>query len=159
MGEVANILNLDLTPEGKAAIARLDELDGLVIEVGYHEDQVADDGKTPLAAIAYWNHFGTVSDDGSVAIPARPFMDALSKHKDHVMNTARNALANASTAKEVASMIGADAVGIIQKEIVDGKWVPNAPSTIRKKGSAQPLIDTGHMRQQCHFVVKKKGEE
>ena len=70
MGEIANALGLDLTPEGAAAIARLEELNGLTIEVGYHEDQIADDGKTPLAAIAYWNHFGTVSENGSVAIPA-----------------------------------------------------------------------------------------
>ena len=159
MGEIANALGLNLTPEGAVAIARLEELNGLTIEVGYHEDQIADDGKTPLAAIAYWNHFGTVSENGSVAIPARPFMDALNTHKDQVQQIAQSALSSAASGEETASIIGAAAVGIIQKEIVDGKWVPNAPSTIKKKGSAQPLIDTGHMRQSCHFVVKNKEEQ
>ena len=33
----------------------------------------------------------------------------------------------------------------------------NAPSTIAKKGSSNPLIDTGHMRQSVsHRLVKSK---
>ena len=85
-------------------------------------------------------------------------MDALNTHKDQVHQIAQNALSSAASAQETASIIGAAAVGIIQKEIVDGQWTPNAPSTIKKKGSDRPLIDTGHMRQSCHFVVKKKEE-
>jgi len=45
--------------------------------------------------------------------------------------------------------------GIVQQEIVEGDFAPNAPSTVRSKGSGQPLIDTGHMRQSVNFVIKK----
>ena len=34
---------------------------------------------------------------------------------------------------------------------------PNAPSTIRKKGSDKPLIDTGRLRQSVNYVIKPKG--
>ena len=46
----------------------------------------------------------------------------------------------------------------VQKEIVDGSFEPNAESTIKKKGSDKPLIDTGTMRQSVTYVVRKVGE-
>lgn len=33
-------------------------------------------------------------------------------------------------------------------------WAPNAPSTIRAKGSDQPLIDTGALRQAITWVIR-----
>jgi hypothetical protein len=32
-------------------------------------------------------------------------------------------------------------------------WAPNAPSTIRRKGSDRPLIDTGALRQAITYIV------
>ena len=46
----------------------------------------------------------------------------------------------------------------MQQEIVDGGFVANKPSTIKKKKSEQPLIDTGHMRQSVDFVIKERGD-
>lgn len=155
MGEIANSLGFNLTADGRKALSNLEALSSLSIEVGFHEGQIADDGKTPLAAIAYWNHFGTVSEDGSVAIPARPFMDALNTHESDLGAFCQMTVKNAEDACAAAKDIGAKSVGMIQQEIVDGNWTPNAPSTIAKKGSDHPLIDTGLMRQSVHYVVKK----
>ena len=47
--------------------------------------------------------------------------------------------------------------GIVQKTIKEGSFVPNAPSTIRKKGSDKPLIDTGRLRQSVNYHIKPKG--
>lgn len=33
-------------------------------------------------------------------------------------------------------------------------WAPNAPSTIRRKGSSKPLIHTGSLRKSITFVVR-----
>ena len=60
----AGDLGLDLTPDGIAAMDRLNELEDVTIEVGYQADQKAADGETSLAEIAYWNHYGTVHKDG-----------------------------------------------------------------------------------------------
>ena len=49
--------------------------------------------------------------------------------------------------------------GLIQRKIVDGTFEPNAPSTIRKKGSSRPLIDTGRMRQSVNFIIRRKGAD
>lgn len=36
------------------------------------------------------------------------------------------------------------------------KWAPNAPSTIARKGSARPLIDTGELRKSITYVLAEK---
>lgn len=74
---VVGDIGLDLTPEGRAAMERLNELADVTIEVGYQADQKAADDETSLAEVAYWNHYGTLHKDGSVMIPARPFMNIL----------------------------------------------------------------------------------
>jgi hypothetical protein len=35
-------------------------------------------------------------------------------------------------------------------------WAPNAPSTIRRKGSNRPLIDTGELRKSITYVVESR---
>ncbi len=37
-----------------------------------------------------------------------------------------------------------------------GTWAPNAPSTVVKKGSSMPLIDTGQLRKSVSSRVVKK---
>lgn len=39
-----------------------------------------------------------------------------------------------------------------------GTWPPNAPSTVRAKGSDAPLIDTGNLRKNITSEVVKKGD-
>lgn len=48
-------------------------------------------------------------------------------------------------------------MGLVQEKIESGSYEPNAPSTIRKKKSDKPLIDTGRMRQSVKYVIRKKG--
>lgn len=36
-------------------------------------------------------------------------------------------------------------------------WAPNAPSTIARKGSDKPLIDSGFLRKSITWVVRKNG--
>lgn len=58
-----------------------------------------------------------------------------------------NALQNAA---------GLKAQAIIQQSIIDLSDPSNSPKTIEKKGSDNPLIDTGHMKDSVTFVVRKK---
>lgn len=37
-------------------------------------------------------------------------------------------------------------------------WPPNAPSTIKSKGSNHPMIDTSSMRDSITYVIEKKGD-
>lgn len=144
----------DLTPEGKRYFAELKKLAEMEVVVGFQEDQAYDDG-TSLAEVAAHNEFGS-SDT-----PARPFMkQSFEKHEKELQaacNSVNAALSKGDTAQHALNTIGVVAKGIVQDEIVNGGFAPNAPSTVRKKGSEQPLIDTGHMRQSVNFVVRKAG--
>ena len=51
--------------------------------------------------------------------------------------------------------LGLKAAVDVQEKVLDVKQPPNAPRTIARKGSANPLIDTGHLRQSItHEVIK-----
>ena len=113
-----------------------------------------DDKKgTPVAAVAAWNEFGTET------IPERPFFRrAIAEMEGGISNIVK---AGIDTKKMVvddrlADRVGAYAQGQIQESITALKEPPNAPSTIKEKGSSSPLIDTGHMRESVTWKVEQK---
>ena len=144
----------DLTPAGKRYFAELKKLAESEIQVGFQSDQTYEDG-TSLAEIAACNELGT-SDT-----PARPFMrKSFENHESELKaacDDANTLLSNGGTAEQALNQIGVFCRGLVQEEIVEGDFAPNAPSTIKKKGSEQPLIDTGYMRQSVNYVVKRRG--
>lgn len=144
---------LKLTGEGKKYMAELKKLQKMEIHVGFQSGESPYEGGADLAEIAAYNEYGT-SD-----MPARPFMQQSWENHEadlkKVCQQANNIIANGGTAEEACKVIGVAGVGFIQQGIVEGVFEPNAPSTVAKKGSAQPLIDTGHMRQSVNYVVKK----
>lgn len=144
----------DLTPEGKRYFAELKKLAELEVQVGYQADQTYEDG-TSLAEIAAYNELGT-SDT-----PARPFMrQSFEKHESELQaacDRVNATLSKGGTAEQALDQLGVFCKGLVQEEIVEGGFAPNTESTIKKKGSEQPLIDTGYMRQSVNYVVKKRG--
>ena len=55
---------------------------------------------------------------------------------------------------EKLAQLGAIAAGDVQLTITELRSPPNAPSTIRAKGSDNPLIDTGRLRQSIDYEVR-----
>lgn len=53
-------------------------------------------------------------------------------------------------------LIGQEQVSAVQATITNFKSPANAPSTITKKGSSHPLIDTGELRSKISYEVIKK---
>lgn len=121
---------------------------------GYFGGDKNDDGVS-LPNIALWNEFGTGR------IPARRFLrDAQNKANKRGANLVKARLDEGtnvdSLCKELAIMLTDE----IKKSIRTGNWEPNAPSTIRKKHSSKPLIDTGQLLNSAHgAVVLKSGED
>lgn len=147
------------TAAGKKLQKKLEELKKLQVRIGFQRGENTEEDQTDLVDIAVWNELGT-----SNGIPSRPFMRGSVDNNADVITAFlkskfREFLTTDMTAEELLRQIGAFQTGLVQKEIVDGKFVPNAPSTIRKKKSDKPLIDTGHMRQSVHYVIKPKGDD
>lgn len=144
----------DLTPEGKKYFRELKKMTDMEIQAGFQGDQKYEDG-TSIAQVAAVNEFGA-SD-----IPERPFMrQSFENHEGELQaacDAAQRLVSSGGSAEQALQQIGVVAKGLVQDEIVNGGFAPNAESTIKKKGSEQPLIDTGTMRQSVNFVVKRRG--
>lgn len=144
----------DLTPEGKKYFRELKKMTDMEIQVGFQGDQKYEDG-TSIAQVAAVNEFGA-SD-----IPERPFMrQSFENHEGELQaacDAAQRLVSSGGSAEQALQQIGVIAKALVQDEIVNGGFAPNAESTIKKKGSEQPLIDTGTMRQSVNFVVKRRG--
>jgi hypothetical protein len=101
---------------------------------------------------AIWGEFGTRT------IPERPFMrnamrNNRRKYRQALLLSARKLILAETTSAIVLNKLGILAQGDIQHEITVLTTPPNAASTIKRKGSSKPLIDTGEMRQAVTWLV------
>lgn len=144
-----------LTPEGKRFYAELKKLHEQEVFIGYQSGEVTDDNGVDMAQIAMFNELGT-SDT-----PSRPFLRmSVDDNQDKINSMCKSLageIAGGGTAEQTLKKLGAFGVSLVQEKIGNGTFVPNAPSTIKKKGSDKPLIDTGKMRQSVKYVIRKKG--
>ena len=116
------------------------------VNVGWFEDQTYEDG-LPIAKVARWNEFGT-----KAGIPQRPFMRrTMMKHEKEWIETLKTIVQkeidkdkNINIDKALKKF-GEIVKGDIQETILEGGFVKNAPSTVKKKGFNMPLVDTGVM--------------
>lgn len=97
-----------------------------------------------------YNGYPLKSSTTVIKIPERSFLrSGKDKHKAKVVNKAKNMLPDVIQ-KNVSidvfvNMIGQEFAGHIQKELRDVKAPPNAQMTKERKGSSNPLIDTGRL--------------
>ena len=152
-----------MTPEGKRLMAELKKLGELECYVGFQggtkaKKRVGDtivDSEVELIDVAAFNELGTSN------IPSRPFMrQSLDANKDKVVGFCKaqfDRLCEGATAEDVIKDLALFEKDLIQQTILEGDFAPNAPSTIKKKGSDLPLFDTGHMRQSVVAIIDKKG--
>ena len=115
-------------------------------KVGFIGSETRDGDSLTNAEVATFNEFGTTN------APARPFMrPAVAKNKNKIADMQESGYSRViqqkSTVGRELSAIGSVMQGEIQKMITDVKSPANASSTIKAKGSSNPLIDTGAMRQ------------
>lgn len=114
----------------------------------------------PLALQAY------IREHGSPAyrVPPRPFLEpGIEKHLDLVekgMKAALQDVLDGGDGRAQRERLGATMAAKVQVYFQeDNGWTPNAPSTIKKKGSAQPLVDTGALRQSITYIIRAKDKE
>ena len=141
----SSVLDRDL---GFSQLLRdLEALEDVEVEVGIFDGEIAE--------YAAANEFGTDT------IPPRPFMStAADENREKYSSMAEAQSARVSRGQTslaaAASAIGIEARNDQIRSIQDGDWEPNAPSTIARKGSSRPLVDTGAMQRAITFRVKGK---
>ena len=109
---------------------------------------------TSMAEIAARNEFG--SADGTT--PERPALRTGIRRGQPLFRRIgeaglRGIVQGKTTEAVVLGRLGLAGVAAVQSEIVNGDFAPNAPSTIAKKGSDKPLIESGSFRQHITYVI------
>lgn len=110
----------------------------------------------PVATIAAFNEYGTPT------APERPafrssFIKNRKKYKKAFGVIGKMAF-NAKSTLSGMKKLGREAKSDIQKSIVSGNWVPNAESTMLKKGGGKqkinrPLIDSGQVLDSVDYEL------
>lgn len=112
------------------------------------EEPYEGDNPPTLEEVALWNEFGTET------IPARPFLSRAQKSANaRCAKLVKARMDENADIEQIAKEIGIVLQDEIQQQITKGNFVPNAPSTIKRKGSSRPLIDTGNLRQSVHWGI------
>lgn len=127
------------------------------VTVGIHERAGADrpDGGATVAEYGTYNEFG-------MGVPERSFLRApLAKNQDIYAEAIVEGIVLLVTKGEPLArslgLVGEAAASDCREAIVAGIDPPNAPSTIARKGSSKPLVDTGRLRQSITYEVHPKG--
>jgi len=134
------------------------KMGGGEVSVGFMAGATYPDG-TPVAAVAFWNEFGTSR------VPPRPFFRTMPRPFFRQMiakesptwpgKMAKLAKATDYDGDKVLTLMGEDIKGALQQSINEFQSPPLAPSTIEAKGFAKPLIDTSHMLNSITYEVNK----
>lgn len=119
------------------------------VTVGIHQDAGnVEDGSMTQA------QNGALQNYGNDRIPPRPWLiPGVESATQDIIDTIASSVESGATPDQTLEQVGAIAAGATQQYITDLKEPPNAPSTIEKKGSSNPLIDTGSMRASVTWKV------
>lgn len=135
------------------------EFENLVAQVGFPSGVNYEDG-TSVAYVAAIQEFGAPE----VKIPPRPFIQPTVKAKKEewtkiISKSVPKVVLGKATAFDVLDLVGRVASADIKETISKVTTPPLSPITIKRKGSAKPLIDTGLMLATVQNAVNKTGSD
>ena len=121
------------------------------VTIGIHEDAGNhDDDDITNASLGAIHEFGA----DTANIPARPWLNpGVNAGNEEYLTIIERAVSNGEPIKQALERVGVVAVGMVQKYMTELRTPPNAPSTIKAKGSSNPLIDSGVLRQSVTYKV------
>ena len=117
------------------------------LQVGFFESAKYPNG-IQVASVAFFNEFGTLK------IPMRPFFrNAINDNTKKWFASLQQLIAydNARALDRVGEIVRSDIVN----SITNLRTPPNSEATIKRKGSSNPLIDTGLLRRSVTYKVVK----
>jgi hypothetical protein len=121
------------------------------------KDHDGKEGALTLVQVATYNEMGTET------IPSRPFIRGTgSMHKNEIKvfteKLYQQVLHGKRTIPDALERLGEYVRGLIRRRIQDGIPPANAQSTIARKGSSKPLIDTGQLVGGINYQVHEEGK-
>lgn len=149
MSSITDISQVD------SLLQTIDDLSNFSIKVGILGDGTThgEDEETVLT-IAITHEFGLAVK----GIPERSFIRAgfdyyRSRIEDNAVELLEQVIYGGLPALTFFDGLGQIMVGFIQTYLTDLDYPPNSPTTIARKGSSNPLIDTGQLRDSITYEV------
>jgi phage gpG-like protein len=120
-----------------------------IIDAGEHPS-----GDITVAGIGFVHEFGTA------IIPERSFIrSTIQDKKKELIEFQRKLLKNIIAGKmevnQALGLIGEFMADAITQKIVAIQTPPNEPATIARKGSSNPLVDTGQLKNSITYEVNR----
>ncbi len=108
---------------------------------------------TATALVAAAHEFGTSQ------VPERSFLrstfdEQQKKYVKMASKLFKKAVDGKIAAEQIAELIGLEAAADVVDKINTIQTPPNTDATILKKGSSNPLVDTGHLKQSIRHEVR-----
>ena len=148
---MAAVIDRDL---GYNRIVRdLQKLYGMEVVAGMLRDSGKASNGASYVDIATWNEYGTGR------IPSRPFIrisaDTNKAAWGRLAQQCVNDVIDGDNPRDAAQVVGHRMVEDIRKVFGSSRLKANAPSTIKKKGRNEPLVDSGEMRRRVNFRIEE----
>jgi len=136
------------------------------VKIGVTEKSDDRDDGADNFIVAVCNEFGTSIKAGRsggqiILIPERSFIrsnhdENQNKYQKRVKEYKDQILAGRMTTDEALKKIGLEVQRDVRKKIVDIKEPPNAPATIARKKSENPLVDTGQLIGAIDYEINRE---
>lgn len=146
-----------MIPDGDISMAHLGAVQHYGADINHPGGTryvIGEDGMAKFVSNSFTGPVSGVTQAHQIKIPPRPWLDVgvASGTKEYLAVIAEGVEKGLSS-NTILNQIGVEAVGHVQQYIRDLKSPPNANSTKRKKGSDNPLIDTGSMMQSVKYTI------
>ena len=121
---------------------------------GYATERDAQDGKVRFLGTGKGFMELGVTGPHKITIPARPWLaPGVQSGTIEYLREIEKGVKKGDNLDMVLDRVGIIATGKVQQYMTDLRTPPNAPSTIAKKGSSNPLIDSGMLRGSVTYSV------
>lgn len=136
-------------------IARAHVKVGIVGEAA--DAEVGEGGGVTMGMLGTWFELGTRFMDRRSWL-GRTFEMKLDELRGMQLKIAKALILERIDLRQALGMLGAWAAGAVKATITQGKIVPpNRPSTIARKGSSKPLVDTGQFVNSISWITSEDG--
>ena len=123
---------------------------GEFVTIGIHES----DNSRPEAGDINNATLGAIQHFGNDNIPARPWLDkGFESVTPEVLQTVRDGVEDGVEWPVIMERVGLVGAAGVQQYMTDLKTPPNAPETVKQKGTSNPLIEDGELRASVTYQV------
>jgi phage gpG-like protein len=119
----------------------------------------ANNSKITLLELAAIHEFGSPAAN----IPERSFLrsafndpEGKKELKALYAKLAKAVVSGRMSAEKAIELLGMKMAAMVKNRIVQGVWPPNRPTTVERKGSSTPLVDTGQLYGAITYEIRSK---